>query len=120
MQKQKKGSAMKKKILILLVSLCLPTIIYNEPDLKKKSGKKERKIDFNFDEVVYNWSRTFAEVLQITGQKHYKVCDLEDCMVKAIDSFLSCLDPHSSFLDPKTYKQILEQTSGEFFGIGIV
>ena len=116
----KKGHTMKKNILILLVTLCLPTIIYNEPSPKKKFGKKERKVDFNYDEVVYNWSRTFAEVMQLTGQKHYKVADLEDCMIKAIDSFLSCLDPHSSFLDPKTYKQILEQTSGEFFGIGIV
>jgi carboxyl-terminal processing protease len=111
---------MKKNILLIAISLLLPTIVHNEPALQKKSGKKERKIDFNFDEVVYNWSRTFAEVMQLTGQKHYKVADLEECMIKAIDSFLSCLDPHSSFLDPKTYKQILEQTGGEFYGIGVV
>lgn len=74
----------------------------------------------NFDEVIYNWTRTFAEILQTTQQKHYKVANPEQCMIKAIDSFLTCLDPHSNFLDPKTYKNILETTSGEFFGIGIV
>lgn len=74
----------------------------------------------NFDEVVYDWSRIFAEVLQTANQKHYKVVNPENCMIRAIDSFLTCLDPHSNFLDPKTYKSILEQTSGEFFGIGIV
>src|SRR5581483_4370356 len=36
------------------------------------------------------------------------------------DAFLNNLDPHSNFLDPKTYKSIMETTSGEFFGIGIV
>jgi carboxyl-terminal processing protease len=82
--------------------------------------KKEPDKSFNFDEVVYNWTRTFAETLHMTHEKHYKVTDLESCMIKAIDGFLSCLDPHSGFLDPKTYKSILEATSGEFFGIGIV
>jgi carboxyl-terminal processing protease len=74
----------------------------------------------NFDEVTYNWSRTFAEVVQATQQKHYKVQDAEQCMIKAIDGFLTSLDPHSGFLDPKTYKNILQTTSGEFFGIGII
>ena len=80
--------------------------------------KKEQPT--NFDEVIYDWSRTFAEVVQTTNQKHYKVTNPENCMIKAIDGFLTCLDPHSNFLDPKTYKSILESTSGEFFGIGIV
>jgi carboxyl-terminal processing protease len=80
----------------------------------------EVKAKTNFDEVIYDWSRTFAEVVQTTNQKHYKVTNPENCMIKAIDGFLTCLDPHSNFLDPKTYKSILESTSGEFFGIGIV
>ena len=74
----------------------------------------------NFDEIVYNWSRTFAEVFQLTNQKHYKVSNAEQCMIKSIDTFLSCIDPHSNLLDPKTYKNMLEATSGEFFGIGVV
>jgi carboxyl-terminal processing protease len=74
----------------------------------------------NFDETIYNWARTFAEVFQLTNQKHYKVSNLEQCMIKSIDSFLSCVDPHSNLLDPKTYKMMMEMTSGEFFGIGVV
>lgn len=82
--------------------------------------KKEATTPASFDEVIYNWSRTLAEVLQTSNQKHYKIVNPEQCMIKAIDSFLTSLDPHSNFLDPKTYKNILEATSGEFFGIGIV
>ncbi len=74
----------------------------------------------NFDETIFSWSRTFAEVVQTTNQKHYKVQDPEKCMIDALGGFLKSLDPHSDFLDPKTYKSILETTSGEFFGIGIV
>jgi len=87
---------------------------------KSAKEKKEKKVEFDFTEVIYNWTRTFAEVFEKTNQKHYKVSDLEQCMIKSINAFLECLDPHSSFLDPKTYKHILETTSGEFFGIGIV
>ena len=74
----------------------------------------------NFDEATYNWSRTFAEVLQLTNQKHYKPDNVEDSMMKSIDAFLNNLDPHSAFLAPKTYQRMMESTSGEFFGIGII
>lgn len=103
------------------VSLIIVTvIILSCAFVAMSKEKKQTTPPANFDEVIYNWSRTFAEVLQITNQKHYKIADPEQCMVKAIDGFLSCLDPHSSFLDPKTYKHIMEATTGEFFGIGIV
>jgi len=38
---------------------------------------------------------------------------------KAIRGLLSTLDPHSSYLDEKQYKDIKEKTSGEFCGLGI-
>lgn len=74
----------------------------------------------NIDEIIYSWSRTFAEVLQALNQKHYKVNNLEQAMTKAIDTLLNAVDPHSNLLDPKTYKSMIEMTSGEFFGIGII
>src|SRR6516165_8977141 len=100
---------MKRIFLVILSFIC----IYAEE-------KKEKEQPQNFDEIVYNWCRTFAEVLQLTNQKHYKISNAEQCMIKSIDTFLSCIDPHSNLLDPKTYKNMLEQTSGEFFGIGVV
>ena len=41
-------------------------------------------------------------------------------MYEAIDTMLSHLDPHSGFLAPKSYKNILTTMSGEFCGIGVV
>jgi len=75
----------------------------------------------SFDKEVYSWSRTFAEILQLTNKKHYKQnINPEDCFKKALAGFVQELDPHSSFLPPETYAKMLSQTSGSFPGIGII
>lgn len=102
-----------KKIITLLI-VCSSFIFSAQAENTKDEPNK------SFDEVVYNWSRTFAEVFQLANQKHYKVSNAEQCMIKSIDAFLNSVDPHSNLLDPKTYKAMMEATSGEFFGIGIV
>lgn len=85
---------------------------------KKEADKKREAVPF--DDAVLGWMGTFAEILQTVEQKHYKVSHIDECMAKAMDSFLNCLDPHSSFLDSVAKKEMLESTSGEFFGIGVV
>lgn len=103
---------MHKNIIILLSSLILSNPLYAEAPAAQKETSPE--------ETIYNWSRTFAEVMHNANKKHYKINELEQCFIKSIDAFLGCLDPHSSFLDPKTYNSMMEMTSGEFYGIGIV
>lgn len=73
-----------------------------------------------FDEIVFDWSRTWAEVMQLVKKKHYQINDAIKAMSKAINEFLSHLDPHSAFLDPETYTRIMEVTHGKFYGIGVV
>jgi len=102
------------KKLIYTLFICFSMFNILQADQTKIKPKK------SFDDIIFNWSGTFAEALQTTGDKHYKISDPQACMVKAINSFLNSLDPHSSFLDPKTYKSIIEATTGEFYGIGIV
>ncbi|MCK5632606.1 S41 family peptidase [bacterium] len=99
----------KKKIISLCLLLCL-TVTAEKKEPKNKV----------FDDVIFSWLQTFGEVLQLANKKHYRIDDPEKAMIKSINGFLTTLDPHSSFLDPKTYRSILETTSGEFFGIGIV
>lgn len=83
-----------------------------EPKVAEKKG--------SYDDIVYQWTNTFGEVLRLAQEKHYRIDDPEQAMIKAIDGFMTTLDPHSNFLDPKTYRTILETTSGEFSGIGII
>lgn len=107
----------KNRIFIMLLLSC--TIITAFEKEEEKEGETP-KGPVNFEETIYNWSRTLAEIFNLANQKHYNVADPEKCMIKSIDSFIACLDPHSSFMDPETYKTIQESTSGEFFGIGVV
>jgi C-terminal peptidase (prc) len=74
----------------------------------------------NADQRMYEWSETFAKVLQLANQKHYNFDNIDVAMAQAINAFLSNLDPHSSYLDRNTYESMMQSTSGEFFGIGIV
>jgi len=85
----------------------------------EKQNKEAKPKDF--DEIAYNWTRTFAESLQCIKRKHYDpTTNLEEGMQKAIDAVLTALDPHSGCLDPKAFQHINESTSGAFFGIGVV
>lgn len=86
----------------------------------KKNTLSPAQTDQDIEKLLYEWSRNFAQVMQLAKDKHFKIKNVETSMIKAINSFLNDLDPHSSFLEPKTYKMMLEATNGEFFGIGIV
>lgn len=81
---------------------------------------KDKKKPSSIDEWMFSGSRMFAEVMQNVNQKHYKVSNIDEAMIKALDTLLSAIDPHSNVLDPKTYKHMMEATSGEFFGIGVI
>ncbi len=107
----------KRNILAVFITLSLLSIqiSYSKEKSKKEQGSKD------FDEIAYNWTRTFAEALQCIKKKHYDPSvNLEDAITKSIDTLLNTLDPHSGCLDPKAYQAIVESTSGAFFGIGVV
>jgi len=63
--------------------------------------------------------RLFAEIFG--GIKNYYVDDVSDkkLIENAIKGMVGRLDPHSSFLDEKAYKDLQESTLGEFGGLGI-
>jgi len=96
----------------IIISLIIQTNIFAVPP------KTDIQLDI-FDKSIYDWSRVMSEAFHLVKTKYYvKDVNPEDAMISAINSFVH-LDPHSTFLDPKTYKQILQSTSGEFFGIGV-
>lgn len=104
----------------ILTYLTVIFLIYSQSyNANEKLKKDEPSKDF--DEVAYNWTRTYAESLQYIKKKHYNPSpNLEEGITKSIDTLLSTLDPHSGCLDPKAYQHIVESTSGSFFGIGVV
>ncbi len=43
-----------------------------------------------------------------------------DLIYDGISGMLQVLDPHSNFLDPRTYQKMRERQEGSFFGVGII
>lgn len=108
------------KILVFLL-LCSGAIYAPNPeDSKKQAPVAQQAILPDFDQIMYQWLKSFAEVVHIIHKKYHEQINPEKAMVNAINAFLCTLDPHSSFMDPKSYKEIIETTQGEFFGIGVV
>lgn len=73
------------------------------------------------DQMIFDETRSFAEIVSLATKKHYDISHFQDAMNNAKDAFLSTLDPHSSYLQPKVYSTMLKSTSGEpEAGIGVI
>ena len=64
--------------------------------------------------------QTFTQILDIVEQKYVDDVNSQQLIYGAIRGMLATLDPHSAFLDPKTYKEMREEQQGSFSGLGIV
>jgi len=62
----------------------------------------------------------FVTVVNIIEAYYVDELNTTTIINKALKGLLPNLDPHSSFLDKESYKELKVQTNGEFGGIGIV
>jgi carboxyl-terminal processing protease len=60
-----------------------------------------------------------AEVLQLVRQSYVKEVDDRELMEGALRGMLSTLDPHTSYLSEELFKDMQQETRGEFEGLGI-
>jgi carboxyl-terminal processing protease len=63
--------------------------------------------------------RTFAEVFNAIKQGYVEPIEDKKMIANAISGMLSNLDPHSSYLDADSFKELQVGTQGEFGGLGI-
>ncbi len=76
--------------------------------------KKELKSRLPLDEL-----RAFTEVMERIKKAYVEEVDDRTLLENAIQGMLSGLDPHSAYLKPDDFKELEENTSGEFGGLGI-
>ena len=69
--------------------------------------------------ATYEQLRLFTEVLSIVQNQYVDEVPPKELIYSAIKGTLRGLDPHSSFLDPESYKDMQVETSGSFGGLGI-
>ncbi|MFB9886154.1 S41 family peptidase [Balneatrix alpica] len=63
--------------------------------------------------------RLFAEALERIKQNYVNEVSDEQLLEYAIQGMVANLDPHSSYLPPREFRELQESTSGEFGGLGI-
>ena len=68
---------------------------------------------------LYQQLNLFGDVLERVRRDYVEPPDEKLLMENAINGMLSSLDPHSSYMNPKAYKDMQVQTRGEFGGLGI-
>ncbi len=69
--------------------------------------------------AIYANLETFANILDLL-QKHYiEEVNSAEILIGAVRGMLNLLDPHSAYLSPEDFKDLQEDTSGVFIGVGI-
>lgn len=68
---------------------------------------------------IYQWLRTYAEVISIMEKKSFRNVDFAKFMQGSLKAAASEIDAHSAFLNKESYSAAMESTSGEFSGIGV-
>ncbi|MFZ5784439.1 MAG: S41 family peptidase [Pseudomonadota bacterium] len=68
---------------------------------------------------LYQQLNLFGDVLERVRRDYVEPVDEKTLIENAINGMLSALDPHSSYMNAKTYKDMQVQTKGEFGGLGI-
>lgn len=61
----------------------------------------------------------YTEALSVIQENYVDDIESRDLIYSSIRGMMSRLDPHSNFLDPKTYSKMKEDQKGSFFGLGI-
>ena len=69
--------------------------------------------------TTYEQLKLFTDVLAIIQNQYVDETEPREVIYGAIRGMLRSLDPHSSFLDPESYREMQVETSGSFGGLGI-
>jgi carboxyl-terminal processing protease len=68
---------------------------------------------------VYQQLNMFGEVYERVRREYVEEVSDKELIEAAIEGMLQSLDPHSSFMNEDTFKDMQVQTKGEFGGLGI-
>ncbi|HCX66179.1 S41 family peptidase [Parvibaculum sp.] len=71
------------------------------------------------DSNTYRQLNLFGDVFERVRADYVEPTDDAKLVENAINGMLTSLDPHSSYMTPKTFRDMQVQTRGEFGGLGI-
>lgn len=71
------------------------------------------------DDEVPDQYKVFTAALRAIEGNYVGTVESDRLVYGAISGMLQTLDPHSSFMDPRTYAQMRERQEGRYYGLGI-
>jgi carboxyl-terminal processing protease len=71
------------------------------------------------EESVPEHYRAFTAALTAIQSQYAEPVEADRMVYGAINGMLQTLDPHSSFMDPRTYAQMRERQEGRYYGLGL-
>ena len=106
---------MRKTSLILLgvAAGAAMTLIAVQPRIMLGTAAKAAAAD------TYRQLNLFGDVFERVRADYVEKPDDQKLIETAINGMLAGLDPHSSYMDPKSFRDMQVQTRGEFGGLGI-
>ena len=110
---------MKKFISLLLLVPFIFTVtpsFAEEDETSEEESKKEIKND---PVETLQLLDQFGDVFEKIRRDYVEEVADKEILESAINGMLTSLDPHSSFLNEEDFKDMQEQTKGEFGGLGI-
>lgn len=93
--------------IIFISVISLPLISYTYQNVFAKT------------EEVYKNIEVFSEVLHKIEKSYVKDTAPKELIYGAIKGLVGTLDPHSLFMSPEEYKELMIETKGSFTGVGI-
>src|SRR5664279_596747 len=111
-----KGRRMIRKFTLLVAGVligALATVALTQPQLL--SGAKANAASSD----AYRELNLFGDVFERVRSDYVEVPDDNQLIESAINGMLAGLDPHSSYMNAKDYKDMQVTTTGKFGGLGI-
>ena len=111
-----KGTRIMRKISLLLAGAAIGasvSLVATQPGLFNSNPALAAASD------TYRMLNLFGDVFEKVRSDYVEKPKEEKLIESAINGMLSGLDPHSSYMSPKSFRDMQVQTRGEFGGLGI-
>ena len=90
------------------------TLLVTQPRILSVGSSAEAALSDTYQQL-----NLFGEVFERVRADYVEKPDDAKLIESAINGMLAGLDPHSSYMDPKSFRDMQVQTRGEFGGLGI-
>ena len=77
------------------------------------------KVHANPSDKLYQKLDLFSDVLNTLKEEYVDEVEQSDVIDSAINGMLQSLDPYSAYMSPETFRNMNDDTKGEFGGLGI-